>query len=148
MEDTNREKITPSENKFMENCIPASEQMASATNIEEDTLQSTTDCTPQSEKQLPPQTEQQTDLENKPTPPLAKRIAWYDIVVFILMFFILAVAAVGAKMMSQTEVEMEVADWISNMVMGNWLLIGGVAFIVAVAISILVSVRIMEKKQF
>ena len=50
--------------------------------------------------------------------------------------------------MRQTEVEMEVADWISNMVMGNWLLIGGVAFIVAVAISILVSVRIMEKKQF
>ena len=67
---------------------------------------------------------------------------------FILMFFIFAVAAVGAKMMSQTEAEMEVADWISNMVMGNWLLIGGVAFIVAVAISILVSVRIMEKKQF
>ena len=79
MEDTNREKITPSENKFMENCIPASEQMASATNIEEDTLQTATDCTPQ--------TEQQTDTENKPAPPLAKRIAWYDIVVFILTFF-------------------------------------------------------------
>lgn len=66
--------------------------------------------------------------------------------VFSLAMFGAVVAA--QKVMSMAGVEAETMERISNMTMAGWLLIGGVALIAVLAISIYISVRIVEKKQF
>lgn len=66
--------------------------------------------------------------------------------IFSLAVFGVVVAI--KKIISLSDIHIGDVRWIANMDMRGWLMIGGIVFLAVVIISIVASIRIVEKKQF
>lgn len=90
MKDTNREKITHSEEPVKENISTFSEQSPATSSPDSDSTLSDN----QSSARITAEKSPQSEIENTPSQPSKKRAGWYDVLLFVLMF--LASQFVGA----------------------------------------------------
>lgn len=69
-------------------------------------------------------------------------------VMFVFMFLFFAAVMLAAKMVKTLKTPQWKLQWISDLGMTGWLIIGLLAFVVIQLVSVWISIRIMTKKQF